>query len=129
MTTYFDELVSIPCHAATAAPARDQRGLDQQHAFDDTVATALTTGEPLGHDRTDDEPGDGDEPGPGRARGVDQVRAGEDQRRGDVGGEHAEVQQAGGVHGPRRQHQEQHDAARGAVVGRGRGRGGHARSV
>ena len=48
MTTYFDELVSIPCHRRDRRTRRDQRGLDQQHAFDDTVATALTTGEPLG---------------------------------------------------------------------------------
>ena len=68
-------------------------------------------------DRGDDEPGDGDESGPRRSGRVDEVRTREDQRRGDVGGEHAEVQQARGVHRPRRQHQEQHHAARGGVVG------------
>src|SRR5262249_9775712 len=44
---------------------RGQYGLDQQRAFDELVATDLTTGDPAGRDRTDDEPGDGDESGPG----------------------------------------------------------------
>ena len=108
---------AIPDRPRDDRAGGDERGVDQEQERDAAVTTELAPGEPAAGDRAHDEPGHGDEPGPRRSRRVDEAGAGEDQRRGDVGGEHAEVQQARGVHGAGRQHEEQHDPARLAVVG------------